>query len=68
MRPRHDPLLCRGTNRGPFLGAPPTGKVVTYTGFDLNRIERGRIVESWVNYDALGLLQQLGLVPPVKGL
>jgi hypothetical protein len=39
---------------------------VTYTGFDLNRIERGRIVESWVNYGALALLQQLGLVAPVK--
>jgi predicted ester cyclase len=59
---------ARGTNRGPFLGAPPTGRVVTYTGFDLNRIEGGRIVESWVNYDALGLLQQLGLVPPVQGV
>jgi predicted ester cyclase len=59
---------ARGTNLGPFLGAPPTGRVVTYTGFDLNRIRDGRIVESWVNYDALGLLQQLGLVPPVKGI
>ena len=59
---------ARGTNRGPFLGAPPTGRVVTYTGFDLNRIESGKIVESWVNYDALGLLQQLGLIPPVSGL
>ena len=59
---------ARGTNRGPFLGAAPTARVVTYSGFDLNRIESGRIVESWVNYDALGLLQQLGFVPPVKGL
>lgn len=61
-------FTARGTNTGPFLGAPPTGKVVTYTGFDLNRIENGRIVESWVNYDALGLLQQLGLLPPVQGV
>lgn len=59
---------ARGTNKGPFLGAPPTGRIVTYTGFDLNRIADGKIVESWVNYDALGLLQQLGLVAPVKGL
>jgi predicted ester cyclase len=56
-----------GTQTGPFLGAPPSGKIVSYTGMDLNRIVRGRIVESWVNYDALALLQQLGLVPPVKG-
>ena len=59
---------ARGTNLGPVLGAPPTGRIVTYTGFDLNRIAGGRIMESWVNYDALGLLQQLGLLPPVKGV
>jgi predicted ester cyclase len=59
---------ARGTNLGLFLGSPPTGRVVTYAGFDLNRIVSGRIVESWVSYDALGLLQQLGLVLPVKGL
>jgi predicted ester cyclase len=59
---------ARGTNRGPFLGAPPTGRVVNYTGFDLNRILEGKIIESWVNYDALALLQQIGLFPPVKGL
>lgn len=59
---------ARGTNKGPFLGNPPTGRVVNYTGFDLNRILDGKIIESWVNYDALALLQQIGLVPPVKGL
>jgi predicted ester cyclase len=59
---------ARGTSRGSFLGAPPTGQVVRYTGFDLNRIANGKIVESWVNYDALSLLQQIGLVPPVNGL
>jgi predicted ester cyclase len=59
---------ARGTNTGPFLGAPPTGRVVSYTGFDLNRIVDGKIVESWVNYDALGLLQQLGRIPPIGGV
>jgi predicted ester cyclase len=59
---------ARGTQNGAFLGAAPTGRVVTYTGMDLNRIAHGRIIESWVNYDALALLQQMGLVPEVKGL
>jgi predicted ester cyclase len=60
---------ARGTQREPFLGAAPTGRVVSYTvGMDLNRIAGGRIVESWVNYDALAPLQQIGLVPPAKGL
>lgn len=57
-----------GTQTGEFLGLLPSGKSVSYTGMDLNRIVDGRIVESWVNYDALALLQQLGLVPPVKGM
>jgi predicted ester cyclase len=61
-------FAARGTNTGPFLGHPPTGRVVSYTGFDMNRIVGGKIVESWVSYDALGLLQQLGLVPPVQGI
>ena len=59
---------ARGTNLGPFLGHKPTGRAVTYSGFDMNRIAHGRIVESWVSYDALGLLQQFGLVPPLEGL
>jgi predicted ester cyclase len=59
---------ARGTQQGPFLGVAPTGRVITYTGMDLNRIAKGMIVESWVNYDALALLQQIGLVPPVRGL
>jgi len=46
----------------------PTGRDVRYTGMDLNRIADGKIVEFWVNYDALALQQQIGLVPPVKGL
>lgn len=57
-----------GTHLGSFLGMAPTGKTVAYTGMDLNRIGRGRIVELWVNYDALALLQQVGLVPPVRGI
>jgi predicted ester cyclase len=57
-----------GTQTGEYLGKAPTGRQVTYTGMDLNRILNGKIVESWVNYDALALLQQLGLVPQIKGI
>lgn len=56
-----------GTHLGPFLGAEATGQAIGYTGIDINRIVDGRIVESWVQYDALGLLQQLGLVPEIPG-
>ncbi|MBL8907346.1 MAG: ester cyclase [Rhizobiales bacterium] len=59
---------ARGTHRGPFLGAAPTGRIVSYSGIDINRVREGRIVESWVNYDALALLQQMGLVNEVPGM
>jgi len=59
---------ARGTHRGTFLGVAPTGRVVTYSGIDINRVRDGRIVESWVNYDALALLQQLGIVKEIAGM
>ena len=59
---------AEGTLRGTFLGVEPDGRKISYTGTDINRIANGRIIESWVNYDALGLLEQLGLVPPIEGM
>src|SRR2546423_13761624 len=52
-----------GTNSGEFWGMPPTRKQATVTGITIDRIVDGRIVESWTNWDALGLMQQLGVVP-----
>jgi steroid delta-isomerase-like uncharacterized protein len=53
-----------GTQQGEFQGIPPTGKVVTVTGMAIHRFEGDQIQESWDYFDALGLLQQLGAVPP----
>jgi len=55
---------CRGTHRGAFLGLPPTGKVVTFTGINIYRIANGQIVERWAEEDAISLYQQLGLLSP----
>jgi predicted ester cyclase len=52
-----------GTHSQPFQGIPPTGTRVQATGVGIGRIAGGRIVESWAEYDALGLLQQLGAIP-----
>ena len=54
---------ARGTHEGDFAGMPATGKQVTGTGITIDRIEGGKIVESWNQFDQLGLLQQLGGVP-----
>lgn len=50
---------ARGTNTGDFYGRPATGKAITLSGITIQRIEDGRIVEAWVQYDQLGLMQQL---------
>jgi predicted ester cyclase len=52
-----------GTQRGEFQGLPPTGKSVTFTGINIARIEGGKIAELWSEFDALGVLQQLGAIP-----
>jgi steroid delta-isomerase-like uncharacterized protein len=54
---------ARGTNTGAFMGMPATGKPVTIAGMLIVRVAGGAMVESWVNFDALGMLQQLGVVP-----
>ena len=56
-----------GTNTGPFLGAPATGKQVTATGMAIFRIANGRIVEHWGENDTIGVMQQLGLIPAPGG-
>jgi len=52
-----------GTHKGEFMGIAPTGKKVVYTAIGISRIANGKYVESWAEHDALGLLQQLGVVP-----
>ena len=52
-----------GTHRGDMMGIPPTNKQVAATGTSIHRVAEGKIVESWFNFDALGMMQQLGVVP-----
>jgi steroid delta-isomerase-like uncharacterized protein len=54
---------CRGTHKGDLSGIAPTGKQVTISGVSIARFTNGKMVEGWVNWDALGLMQQLGVVP-----
>jgi steroid delta-isomerase-like uncharacterized protein len=52
-----------GTHNGEFMGVPPTGRPITITGLAMHRIENGKIKEGWNNWDALGLLKQVGALP-----
>jgi predicted ester cyclase len=54
---------ARATHQGEYVGIPPTGKEVEFTGISVYRIEGGKIAESWTVEDELGLLRQIGAVP-----
>jgi predicted ester cyclase len=51
------------TNKGGFMGMPATGKKVKVAGTGIFRVVNGKLTDNWVNFDALGLMQQLGVVP-----
>ncbi len=55
------------THKGEFMGVPATGKKVAGTGILITRIADGKIAGDWENSDQLGLMQQLGVYPPVPG-
>jgi steroid delta-isomerase-like uncharacterized protein len=57
----------RGTHKGPFLGTPATGKSFTVQGVMYGRLENGKVAEDWTIVDQVGMMQQLGLVPPPSG-
>ncbi len=47
---------ARGTQQGPFMGIPPTGKRVTVSGIAITRCAGGKAAEEWANADWLGFL------------
>lgn len=50
----------RGTHKGEFLGMAGTGKTVTWSAMVLQRVADGKVQESWLQWDQLGLMEQLG--------
>jgi steroid delta-isomerase-like uncharacterized protein len=54
---------ARGTNTGSLNGMPPTGKKATIGGISFERYENGKLAETQLNFDMMGLLQQLGVIP-----
>ena len=54
-----------GTHQGELLGLAPMGARCTVEGITVDRFKGGRIVESWTQWDALGLMRQLGVAQPL---
>jgi steroid delta-isomerase-like uncharacterized protein len=55
-----------GTQNGPLMGVPPTGKKVKIRGVQFSKFKDGKMVERWGSSDELGLLTQLGVGPMVS--
>jgi steroid delta-isomerase-like uncharacterized protein len=56
-------FVWTGTHRGAFLGIPATGRSVEVKGVVIDRLEDGRMGDSRMLMDTMGLMQQLGVIP-----
>jgi steroid delta-isomerase-like uncharacterized protein len=50
-----------GTHLGPYLGAAPTGKRLSFRGIEILTVSLGKISERWGEWDGMDLLRQLGI-------
>jgi predicted ester cyclase len=55
-----------GTHRGALMGIEPTGRRGTSEGITIGKFKGGKLVEAWTQWDALGLLRQLGVAPEMQ--
>ncbi len=53
------------THNGELMGIPATGKRITVKGIEVFRIADGKIAELWASMDNLGMMQQIGVIPPM---
>ena len=69
MAAEGDKVVARGafsgTHKGEFMGIAPTGKQITIRVIEIVRIAGGKMVEHWNVVDSLGMMRQLGAVPPL---
>ena len=53
-----------GTMKGEFQGMKPSGKHAKWAEMHIVRVKDGKITEHWANIDQVGMLTQLGFMPP----
>ena len=56
-------FVVKGTHSGKGLPVPPTGRKIRVAGMCIVELAGGRLIKGWNNWDQLGMLQQLGIVP-----
>jgi predicted ester cyclase len=58
-------FTSRATHKGPLMGVPATGRPVTFGSIVIQRFADGKILEEWHQDDMMGILQQIGAIPPI---
>src|SRR3990172_6608429 len=56
-------LTVHGTHQGEFMGIPPTNKQMEIAGISIWNVQDDKLIQEWVSWDSLGMLQQLGIAP-----
>jgi steroid delta-isomerase-like uncharacterized protein len=56
--------VVTGTHQGEFYGVPATNKKLSLEGITIHQIKNGKIFDSYVSWDELGMMRQVGAVPP----
>ena len=56
-------MTWQGTQKGEFIGMPPSNKSMTINVFDILRVMDGKVVEHWGLFDSMSMMQQLGAIP-----
>ena len=57
-------ITISGTQNGPFMDMPASGKKINIQGFDIVRFANGKAVEHWGLTDDTTMMTQLGAIPP----
>ena len=60
-------FTAHGTHQGELMGIPATGKEINVGGISMMCIASGKIMERWEEFDMMGMMQQLGVVPAPGG-
>ena len=55
--------VIQGKHTGPFMGIPPTNKVIQWTGTRTFRVVNGKVTDGWIDLDMFGMMMQLGAIP-----
>ena len=55
--------VVTGSLQQEFMGIPATGQTVRVEGMNFYRLKDGRVTDIWTQFDAVGMMQQLGAIP-----